>query len=76
MNRYKRKQDSTGLTISCCHQGLELLSFGWRLGPRAGSHGNLRSSGCPVERRTVNTFVLYSVHMCLTSCFDSWWFMM
>lgn len=70
-----RKWDA-GLTVSCCHQGLELLSFGWRLGPGAGSHGNLGSSGCPVERRTVNTFALCSVRMCLAPCFDSWQFMM
>lgn len=74
--REKRKRDGTGLTVSCCHQGLELLSFGWRLGPGAGSHGNLGSSGCPVERRTVNTFVLCSVRMCLAPCFDSWRLMM
>lgn len=70
------KRDSTGLTISCCHQGLELFSFSWWLGPGAGSHCNLGSPGCPVKRRTVNNFVLYSVRMCLAPCFDSWRFMM
>lgn len=72
----KGKRKGTALTVSCCHQGLELLSFGWRLGPGAGSHCNLGSSGGPVERRTVNTSVLCSVGICLTPCFDSWRFMM
>lgn len=76
MRGKKRKREGTVLTVSCCHQGLELLSFGWRLGPGAGSHCNLGSSGGPVERGPVNTSVLCSVGICLTPCFDSWRFMM
>lgn len=61
-----------GLTVSCCHQGLELLSFGRGLGPGASSHGNLRSSSCPMVRRRKEQLLVYSGSSSSVYVFNSW----
>lgn len=58
----------TGLTVRCCHQGLELLGLGRRLWPGAGSHGDLGSSGCPAAKNKTKEKKSSSINVSCPLC--------
>lgn len=75
-----RRWGGIRLTVRCRHQRLKLLGFGRGLGPGASSHGNLRSSSCPVVRirtsKTVNKIIHPLYNPCFIYSLSSWCFKM